>query len=530
VTIADPLHTPGPPGTRWTTNNFAEAIPGVPTPLSWSIWRHAMTFAAWDNYVRLGVWSRQAAAAEQARGTPVVGIFFGHVAGNLDLMTRSAARIPGYDPAAFERDLFGIDSAETPFRSTRERWAAVAARAPVTLAGHGRRLEQLREDTEDWWRNATAATYDAPWSVTLLADARDRFARVLSAHTIQSQLGQALFDRLGKVAAAAGVPGLERELVTGAGDLEEVVLARDLWALARKELDRDAFLSRHGFHGPAEGELSSRTWREDPSALDALVVAYANESDERSPVAMTARQTATRRHAEVRLLAATAPARRPAARALVRLARRHVARREIGKTAFLMAVDVARHAARGLGRYLPLDHPDDVFYLTYDEVMAGHTADIAARKATRQRYQQLELPAVWTGDPAPRDAEAIRHGNRALLPRQVVTGVAVSPGVVEGTARVVVDPAACDGPVGPDEVLVARTTDPSWVSLFLTAGALVIDIGGPMSHGAIVARELGVPCVIGTGDGTRRISTGDRVRVDGHAGTVEVLRISGTAS
>jgi pyruvate,water dikinase len=79
--------------------------------------------------------------------------------------------------------------------------------------------------------------------------------------------------------------------------------------------------------------------------------------------------------------------------------------------------------------------------------------------------------------------------------------------------------------IEPGEVLVCHTTDPSWASLFLLASAVVIDIGGPISHGAIVARELGIPCVINTGNGTRVLRSRERVRVDGAAGTVERLDI-----
>jgi pyruvate,water dikinase len=86
---------------------------------------------------------------------------------------------------------------------------------------------------------------------------------------------------------------------------------------------------------------------------------------------------------------------------------------------------------------------------------------------------------------------------------------------------VVSDPAEAD--VEPGDVLVCATTDPSWASLFLVAAAVVIDIGGPISHGAIVARELGIPCVINTRTGTRQLHTGDLVCVDGDKGTVEVI-------
>jgi pyruvate,water dikinase len=98
----------------------------------------------------------------------------------------------------------------------------------------------------------------------------------------------------------------------------------------------------------------------------------------------------------------------------------------------------------------------------------------------------------------------------------------VSAGVAEGVARVLVDPSDPDA-LRPGEVLVCHTTDPSWSCYFFVAGAVVTDIGGPLSHGAIVARELGIPCVVNTELGSRVIRSGDRIRVDGRAGTVEIL-------
>jgi pyruvate,water dikinase len=103
-----------------------------------------------------------------------------------------------------------------------------------------------------------------------------------------------------------------------------------------------------------------------------------------------------------------------------------------------------------------------------------------------------------------------------------LAGLGVSPGVFEGRVRVVDDPA--DPSLQPGEVLVCETTDPSWASLMFVAGALVIDIGGAVSHGAIVARELGVPCVIGTRRACGWLRTGDVVRVDGTAGTVRRVK------
>ncbi|HEY2302065.1 MAG TPA: PEP-utilizing enzyme, partial [Acidimicrobiales bacterium] len=104
-----------------------------------------------------------------------------------------------------------------------------------------------------------------------------------------------------------------------------------------------------------------------------------------------------------------------------------------------------------------------------------------------------------------------------------IVGLGVSPGIVEGTAHVMSDPTDPSA-FEPGDILVCHTTDPSWASIFLMAGAVVIDIGGMLSHGAIVARELGIPCVINTGSGTQRLRTGDRIRIDGTAGSVTVLK------
>jgi pyruvate,water dikinase len=102
-----------------------------------------------------------------------------------------------------------------------------------------------------------------------------------------------------------------------------------------------------------------------------------------------------------------------------------------------------------------------------------------------------------------------------------LAGIAASTGIVEGRARVLDDPDGQDIEEG--EILVCRSTDPSWAVLFSLAAGLVIDIGSPLSHGAILARELGLPCVINTRHATTQIRTGDRIRVDGTNGTVTVL-------
>jgi pyruvate,water dikinase len=149
-------------------------------------------------------------------------------------------------------------------------------------------------------------------------------------------------------------------------------------------------------------------------------------------------------------------------------------------------------------------------------------------------------PVAWAADP---DDRVDPHGSTAstsvggsgaddvTAPRpsagsvetETVTGFAGSAGVVEGTARVIL--AAADGArLRPGEVLVTNVTNVGWTPLFPRAAAVVTNVGAPLSHAAIVARELGIPAVVGCGTATEVIRDGDRVRVDGSAGVVQVLR------
>ena len=172
-----------------------------------------------------------------------------------------------------------------------------------------------------------------------------------------------------------------------------------------------------------------------------------------------------------------------------------------------------------------LDERDDIFYLTSAEWTGGRLpADakelVARRRERRAEYEQLRIESNWKGTPTAVRVQPVAAGaDRELT---AVNGLGVSAGVVEGIVRVVTDPAFAD--VEPGDVLVSSTTDPSWSSIMFISSALVVDIGGPLSHAAVVARELGVPCVVNTRDGTERLRTGDRVRVDGGTGTVEILQ------
>src|SRR5829696_1852114 len=209
---------------------------------------------------------------------------------------------------------------------------------------------------------------------------------------------------------------------------------------------------------------------------------------------------------------------------LITQARRVSALREDTHFAMTLPMPVLRRALLELGRRLAevgvLETAEDVFHLRFDELeringdwppsaeLAEELQQAARRRAARRAELAgtplMALPSLSGAEP----------GGEVL-----VAGTPGSPGVAEGRVRVVRDPAAF-GSLLPGEVLVAPYTNPSWTPLFIHAAAVVVDTGAAMSHAAIVAREYGVPAVMGTGDGTRRLSDGQWVRVDGSRGQV----------
>lgn len=522
--VSDPTHQQSGPGTFWTTVNAAEALPGVSTPLNWTFFGEPVERAFRGTFADMGVIREAEVCVAPSVDDRLWGMFYGRAAANLDTFRRLADLTPGTSGDALEEQIFGTVRAGVTGRPSKRRYPVAAFKFPRSAVAVPKVLARHRADIERFWQASTGET-DVVTAAARFRSAMTRFEAVMRPHTLAAMLCQGIYEQLRKLCLAAGHPGLETRLMTGYGtSFEETRLMTDLWSVSRGAQSMDAFLAAHGYHGPAEGEISSRSWREDPSPIAALAETYRSMDETASPMSVQRNQASEREAASALLLDGLGRGQRPAARFLLGTAGRYIPLREVGKTAFLQAVDVARANARIMGedlaRHGVLAHADDVFYLTADELLGDPPSDAkqltAVRRDRRQEYLRLRLPESWTGQPTPvpiGEAEAATAGDE-------ITGLAVSPGVVEGRARVVTDPGE---PLEEGEILVCETTDPSWASLFLVAAGLVIDIGGALSHGAIVARELGVPCVINTKVGTTRLRTGDLLRVDGDAGVVSVL-------
>ena len=520
------LHDIGGSATAWSTVNAAEAIPGRLSPLGWTFWRRQFELAVRQAFADIGALKQEEVRFPSSVEERIGGVFFGRFAGNVDTLRSFAERMPGASGTAFEEQFFGSARPGVTSGHRRLRYFLIVVKVLRAGVRSPAELARVRAAIDGWWRRTTETPIPARRAQATLAEAGQRFHDAVRAHIVATMLAQGMFEQVQRLAAAAGLPGHELVLTTGYGGLEETDVVKDLWLVSRDELSLEEFLRRHGYHGPLEGELSRPSWRQDSEALLPLVASYRKRDDSTSPWFVEEHQAAKRRAAEAELVRTVKVGRRPLVRIVLRLAARFIPGREVGKTAFLQAIDVARAAAWKLGSDLHdrglLDRPEDVFFLTYDELTEELPAEIrdvvGRRRLDYERYGPLRLPEAWIGPAAPVAVVDSDSSETTALLR----GIPVSGGVVEGSAKVVIDPGGIDSfEVG--DVLVCEFTDPSWAPLLNLAGAVVIDVGGTMSHGAIVARELGIPTVINTRTGTKQLRTGDRVRVDADAGEVTVL-------
>ncbi|MET3932966.1 PEP/pyruvate-binding domain-containing protein [Arthrobacter sp. OAP107] len=300
-----------------------------------------------------------------------------------------------------------------------------------------------------------------------------------------------------------------------------------------------SFLARYGHRAVAEIDLGVPRWGEDPAHIINVLANYLKLADpELAPdrIFQRAAETADAKVAELAARAARSRGKlygRIVAHGL-RRARETAGMREYPKFRLITAFAILRGQLQQVGAELAdagrIAAPEDVFFLDLTEArVALRGADLRGPVAERRRSYQRELrrrriPRLLLSDGTDVEAAmaAARAGSSAngKLQPGTLAGAPASAGTVTGKARVVLDPAGAH--LEPGEILVAPSTDPGWTPLFMTAGALVMEMGGPISHGAVVAREYGIPAVVGVPDATVRIRTGDTVTVDGAAGTVVV--------
>ncbi len=292
-----------------------------------------------------------------------------------------------------------------------------------------------------------------------------------------------------------------------------------------------AFLNRYGHRAVAEIDLGMPRWADDPSHLFGVLSGYLRlEADATTPARRFADGA---RDAEAMVASLVGRARRRSrlrgavVRFCLRRARALAGMRETPKNLVIIGMSRARAAMAEIGRELAeaarITAADDVFFLDFDETKRA-AAGLDLRETVKERRARYErelarrhVPRMLLSDGTELEALASDATGAA---DGALRGTPASAGTVTGTARVILDPAGAR--LEPGEILVAPSTDPGWTPLFLTAGGLVMEMGGANSHGAVVAREYGIPAVVGVPGATEAIITGAEVTVDGASGVVTV--------
>jgi pyruvate,water dikinase len=563
----------GEADTVWSNVNVGEALPGVATPFTWSV-AGAFSEAGF----------RRAFAALGCRVPKVarlVGSVHGRVYLNLTQFMRIAAQVPFLDPRTLVElgGGWGGDELATQVKDVSRR--GFYARLPLTASRLLREQLRLDEDVkafeafaEKQWRAQSALDLAILPDEAVARRLRDVQALLTRAGTVMltsasSTLGAHLALRtvLRRV-APTDADALAQSLTSGIRDLESARPGMGIMhvaALARLEPDARAMIERetttgldvvpegatrralqsfielYGDRAVREAELSTPRWKEDPRPVLRMLRAALRTDVERAEGTL-ARAKAQADAEMARLVPSLNIVEQTIVRHLVARAQRAARLRERMRTWVTHVLGMLREAALDADRRLlrrepeldgdwhalvvsgsPLANVRSVFFLTIDEVVSALRAprtDLAplvrARRAELARDQaRPDPPATFVGAPPP-----------VVMPPtggDVMRGLPASPGVVEGCARVLYREDEMDA-LQPGEILVVHTTDVGWTPLFLVAAGVVTELGGPLSHAAIVAREFGVPSVVNVVGATRAIRTGDFVRVDGYRGLVTSSR------
>jgi pyruvate,water dikinase len=293
-----------------------------------------------------------------------------------------------------------------------------------------------------------------------------------------------------------------------------------------------AWLDRYGMRCPGEIDITRPRWSERPTTLLPLILGNVRSFEPGAAKRRfeQGRQEALKKEEELLARLRDLPDGQQKAEETKRMidrVRTFAGYREYPKYAMVSRYFVYKQAlmeeADRLVEAGVLRERDDLFYLRFEELqeaVATHQVDetlIRERKEAFRSYQALTPPRVLTSE-----GEAVTGSyRREDFPAGALIGLPVSTGTVEGRARVILDMAAAE--LEPGDILVTAYTDPSWTPLFVAIKGLVTEVGGLMTHGAVIAREYGLPAVVGVEQATRLIGDGQRIRVHGTEGYVEIL-------
>ena len=542
----------------WSNANVGEALPGVATPLTWSVLSQFSDLGFRRAFGAMG--------CTVPRDAELVGDFRGRIYINLTEFSAIMSQVPWIDPSTLVRLGGGQYAVELDEVIAERSSTGFILRLPQTVSRYVRENYRLSARIDEF--------------ESYFAEERTRIGsidpRILEPSGLDRMLGDVehLLDETGSIMLTAYAnllsavlallailrifardqgSGFYRDLLSG---LEDVSSARPGFVLCQiAELARnepnvaeqvrstplgelrvhdlppgrtraalERFIEDFGFRGVREAEIGAPRWAEDPTLMFAALRSHLESSFD-----LPARERAlrsARKDAERKLALSVPLPLRPAAGKLLEVVRRFTRMREHlrGHVVEVLGMfrRVALEASRRIESREPEAGPNAAFFLTLAEVrrVLHDENDRVAIRVQRRRLEYErnsklpEPPTTFVGFP-PEDMGVATAAKR-------LKGLAASRGTAEGRVRILRDPAQASN-FAPGEVLVVAAADTGWAPLFLAASAVVTELGGPLSHAAIILREYGVPAVVNVTNATRSLRDGDIVRVDGDAGTVEVL-------
>lgn len=519
----------------WSSVNFREAAPDVMTPCTWSL---------------MWIYINQTTPIRFPDDHPAGGNIAGRLYFNLSLIS-SLYHAVGMD-AREEKfgDLLGATPPELnipyiPFSPLAVVWNVLPGMIEDRiLTRRDRRQFPKFINFLSGWRRAMRPRIQQCTDVRELLSIWDRDIlpiilreyRMLRSVTINlSEPATKLNLDLTRLAGEAEAHTLMSNLSGGSGDLESLGPLLGLAKVKDGRMSREEYIERYGHRGPHEAELSAPVPSDDPEWLEKQLADFIESGVDVE--GLLARQraefiTAWRRF-ETRF-----PDKVPAFRRRLELVTVAAKNREAFRSEGLRVRGLTRQFLLRAGSLTGID--EDIFFLSVDEMTAFLAGDkspgsvIPARREMYRRYCALPpYPAIiygrfdpfhWAANPKRRnDLYDARLPGVTAIP-STIKGHAGAAGCVEGIVRRI-DRMEDGNLVQPGEILVTNLTNVGWTPLFARLAAIVTDVGAPLSHAAIVAREMGIPAVVGCGNATMLLKSGDRVRVDGGRGIVEILSV-----
>ena len=535
----------------YTRANVGEVFPDPVAPATRSLLLFESELGWRDAYVRMGAFEANEFPDDEFC---ILGVAGGYCYLNASVMRVFGERAPGLSWKAIDEQFFGAqpgipDYVEQPgdirpdlAEQLEQTFGWVFSITDVDqldrLNDHKARTIDLRASRPDFSSMSDLELWE--YAEALFPFHRELFQE----HIYVTTLTTVPVGVIQTVATAVGRPDLIMPLIAGVGQVDSAEPSYAMWELSRLDPTSDEFASGFerfrldfGSRGPNEWEARSPTWDTHPNIALAAIDRMRLAGEEADPRAHQQQRASERAEAAETLLSMVQadPATHGQLAAAIAASGAWLPARERTKTNNIRLIQEIRVPLRELGRRFVerqvFDEIED-FGLVLNEEMEeifgptpeGLTERVRERRSTHSQLTEREPEFVFADSPSDPSSWPKRNDVEVepLAAGDSIQGLPGCPGVSEGVARVVLD-SSDPTALGPGDVLVAPSTDPSWTPLFVPAGGVVVDVGAALSHAIIVSRELGIPCVVSATNATRRIRGGARVRVDGNTGVVTVL-------